>query len=72
MEVNDDGEWAFFDDTEGFTAPASHHPASNRTLRNATKTARSKPISGLGHRPKAIDAPTLASRTGDTAPNCVR
>jgi hypothetical protein len=23
MEVNDDGQWAFFDDTGGFTAPAS-------------------------------------------------
>jgi hypothetical protein len=23
MEVDDDGEWAFFDDTGGFTAPAS-------------------------------------------------
>ncbi|CAM4286033.1 hypothetical protein MB901379_01608 [Mycobacterium basiliense] len=23
MEVNDDGRWAFFDDTGGFTAPAS-------------------------------------------------
>ncbi len=26
MEVDDDGQWAFFDDTEGFTAPVSHHP----------------------------------------------
>ncbi len=26
MEVDDDGEWAFFDDTGGFTAPASRHP----------------------------------------------
>jgi hypothetical protein len=26
MEVNDDGQWAFFDDTGGFTAPASRHP----------------------------------------------
>jgi hypothetical protein len=25
MEVNDDGEWAHFDDTGGFTAPASRH-----------------------------------------------
>ncbi|WP_156687439.1 hypothetical protein [Mycobacterium sp. Marseille-P9652] len=23
MEVNDEGQWAFFDDTEGFTAPVS-------------------------------------------------
>jgi hypothetical protein len=23
LEVNDDGKWAFFDDTGGFTAPAS-------------------------------------------------
>ncbi len=28
MEVDDDGQWAFFDDTEGFTALASRHPAS--------------------------------------------
>ena len=26
MEVNDDGHWASFDDTEGFTAPVSHRP----------------------------------------------
>jgi hypothetical protein len=25
MEVNDDGAWAHFDDTGGFTAPASRH-----------------------------------------------
>lgn len=32
MEVNDDGEWAFFDDTGGFTAPGSRqrHPPPNR------------------------------------------
>lgn len=23
MEVNDEGSWAFFDDTQGFTAPVS-------------------------------------------------
>ena len=28
MEVDDDGEWAFFDDTGGFTAPASRPPRS--------------------------------------------
>ena len=28
MEVIDDGQWAFFDDTEGFTAPVSRHRAS--------------------------------------------
>jgi hypothetical protein len=28
LEVNDEGKWAFFDDTQGFTAPVSHHPAS--------------------------------------------
>jgi hypothetical protein len=28
MEVDDAGEWVFFDDTGGFTAPASRHPAS--------------------------------------------
>ncbi|MGB8389971.1 hypothetical protein [Mycobacterium sp.] len=27
MEVNDDGQWAFFDDTQGFTAPLSRRPA---------------------------------------------
>lgn len=27
MEVDDDGRWAFFDDTEGFTAPASRRPS---------------------------------------------
>jgi hypothetical protein len=26
MEVDDDGQWAFFDDTEGFTAPVSRRP----------------------------------------------
>ena len=28
MEVDDEGQWAFFDDTEGFTAPGSRRPAS--------------------------------------------
>ncbi|OBH07026.1 MULTISPECIES: hypothetical protein [unclassified Mycobacterium] len=28
MEVDDDGQWAFFDDTEGFTAVPSRRPAS--------------------------------------------
>jgi hypothetical protein len=28
MEVNDDGAWAFFDDTGGFTALASRHRRS--------------------------------------------
>jgi hypothetical protein len=32
LEVNDEGTWAFFDDTEGFTAPISHHPARNRRI----------------------------------------
>ena len=27
LEVNDDGTWAFFDDTGGFTAPASRRRA---------------------------------------------
>jgi len=27
MEVNDEGQWAFFDDTQGFTAPVSRRPA---------------------------------------------
>ncbi len=26
MEVNDEGQWAFFDDTAGFTAPVSRRP----------------------------------------------
>lgn len=26
MEVDDEGQWAFFDDTEGFTAVASRRP----------------------------------------------
>ena len=29
MEVSDDGAWAFFDDTGGFTAPASR-PSAKR------------------------------------------
>ncbi|MBW0016718.1 MAG: hypothetical protein JO236_04110 [Mycobacterium sp.] len=28
MEVNDDGRWAYFDDTAGFTAPTSRRPAT--------------------------------------------
>lgn len=27
MEVDDEGQWAFFDDTAGFTAPQSGRPA---------------------------------------------
>jgi hypothetical protein len=27
MEVDDEGRWAFFDDTEGFTAPSSQRRA---------------------------------------------
>ena len=30
MEVDDEGEWASFDDTGGFTAPASRPPRSRR------------------------------------------
>ena len=30
MEVDDHGEWAFFDDTGGFTAVASHRRPSQR------------------------------------------
>lgn len=30
MEVDDEGEWAFFDDTGGFTAPASRRPPRSR------------------------------------------
>jgi hypothetical protein len=29
MEVNDEGQWAFFDDTEGFTAPVSRRSTRN-------------------------------------------
>jgi hypothetical protein len=32
MEVNDHGQWAFFDDTEGFTAPVSRRPARHRRI----------------------------------------
>jgi uncharacterized protein YfaS (alpha-2-macroglobulin family) len=28
LEVNDEGKWAFFDDTQGFTAPVSRHPSN--------------------------------------------
>lgn len=27
MEVDDHGQWAFFDDTQGFTAPVSRRPS---------------------------------------------
>lgn len=30
MEVDDGGQWAFFDDTSGFTAPSSRRPPPNR------------------------------------------
>ena len=30
MEVEDEGRWAFFDDTGGFTAPSSRAPRSKR------------------------------------------
>lgn len=30
MEVDDEGRWAFFDDTGGFTAPSSRRPPSKR------------------------------------------
>lgn len=32
MEVDDEGEWAFFDDTAGFTAPVSRRPARHRPI----------------------------------------
>lgn len=35
MEVEDDGRWAFFDDTQGFTAPVSHPPRRPRLARPA-------------------------------------
>ncbi|OBA59901.1 hypothetical protein A5647_15575 [Mycobacterium sp. 1100029.7] len=33
MEVDDDGSWAFFDDTGGFTAPASRRPRNRDDAR---------------------------------------
>jgi hypothetical protein len=32
MEVDDEGQWAFFDDTAGFTAPGSRPPVRHRRL----------------------------------------
>ena len=32
MEVDDEGQWAFFDDTAGFTAPCSRPPARPRRI----------------------------------------
>jgi hypothetical protein len=32
MEVDDEGKWAFFDDTAGFTAPVSRPPARHRRI----------------------------------------
>jgi hypothetical protein len=32
MEVDDEGQWAFFDDTAGFTAPGSRPPARHRRI----------------------------------------
>jgi hypothetical protein len=32
MEVDDEGQWAFFDDTGGFTAPGSRPPARRRRI----------------------------------------
>jgi hypothetical protein len=32
MEVDDEGKWAFFDDTAGFTAPGSRPPARHRRI----------------------------------------
>lgn len=36
MEVDDGGSWAHFDDTGGFTAPASRHPRKTADLRIRT------------------------------------
>ncbi len=35
MEVHDEGQWAFFDDTEGFTAPLSR---PHRRERNTSES----------------------------------
>jgi hypothetical protein len=32
MEVDDEGKWAFFDDTAGFTTPGSRPPARHRRM----------------------------------------
>jgi hypothetical protein len=32
MEVDDEGKWASFDDTAGFTAPFSRRPARRRQI----------------------------------------
>jgi hypothetical protein len=40
MEVDDDGAWAFFDDTGGFTAPASRRPPKDDDLRMGTPRYR--------------------------------
>jgi hypothetical protein len=40
MEVNDDGAWAFFDDTGGFTAPGSRPrlpPPNRQALRRTVR-----------------------------------
>jgi hypothetical protein len=37
MEVDDEGQWALFDDTEGFTAPSSRRPPPNRLVAPADK-----------------------------------
>ena len=36
MEVNDEGQWAFFDDTAGFTAPGSRPPPRRRRISSRT------------------------------------
>jgi len=33
MEVDDEGRWAFFDDTEGFTAPSSQRRGRQASAR---------------------------------------
>ncbi|HTQ16162.1 hypothetical protein [Mycobacterium sp.] len=38
MEVDDAGQWAFFDDTQGFTAPSSRRPAPNRRPSRTVRT----------------------------------
>lgn len=40
MEVNDEGQWAFFDDTEGFTAPVSRPPTPADRPRSPQRNTR--------------------------------
>jgi hypothetical protein len=41
MEVEDEGHWAFFDDTDGFTAPSSRRRPPNRPAKPNVRTCGS-------------------------------